>query len=552
MGHACPVARLRFRSRSPGAPRQPGRSQEISMNRALGLATVLAALASAAPVRAFAPDSLVRQKCSGCHAPGADGRLARIEEIRTTPEEWTVIVDRMRRLHGMPLTRAEMGRLLKELCSTQILTPDEQAKVAYLSLFHNAQQMEAPDGPDEPRMFAACVRCHTAGKIRSYRMTAENWAKLRDFHLWVDPALIYQMREMHWREEAAAVLQEMPSRYGYGQAWRAPAANLSGEWSVFGYEPGKGNYRGEVEMRGGADGEYALHGHVRHADGTVENFHGEATLYGGYALRTRTRIHGRGGGDEVRGAFIHQAGRLVGESHFPAPHFRTSKATWVRRGGGPRVVRVTPGFLLSNEITKVWVEGVGLPAVKPGHVSFSGGSVRVLSARHVGHDVVELQVYARTAKVAVARLRIRGLDAGQVTLAPAIDHIEITPAVGRARLSSGPRYPAEGVQFEAVAYARPADPASGAGVPLGPVPASFDLAEEKTRENDDDLQFLQPISSNGSYLPRGDYRPLPSRAYSVEGSGLVKVVASYRRGHRRYTAEAQLAVTVPDFVQRIR
>ena len=26
----------------------------------------------------------------------ADGRISRVEELRTTPEEWTVIVDRMR------------------------------------------------------------------------------------------------------------------------------------------------------------------------------------------------------------------------------------------------------------------------------------------------------------------------------------------------------------------------------------------------------------------------------------------------------------------------
>ena len=138
------------------------------------------ALLHAAAALAFGADSLVVKKCAGCHERSADGRLPRVEDVRTTPEEWTVIVDRMRRLHGMPLTRDEMDRVLKELATTQLLTPDEQARVAYLSLWHNAQQREVPAGKEEERLFATCVRCHSAGKINSYRMTPGHWAKLRD------------------------------------------------------------------------------------------------------------------------------------------------------------------------------------------------------------------------------------------------------------------------------------------------------------------------------------------------------------------------------------
>jgi len=497
------------------------------MRRALTTIGALAILGSPPAARAFSQDSLVHSKCAGCHPPGADGKIPRVEEIRTTPEEWTVIVDRMRRLHRMPLTRPEMDRLLKELCATQILTPDEQARVSYLSLFHNAQEMEAPADKGEERLFATCVRCHSAGKIRSYRMTAASWAKLRDFHLWVDPAVVYQMREMHWREEAAAVLSELPARYGYGQAWSAPAPRLAGRWIILGHEPGKGSYRGEAEVVDRGDGEYGLRGELRHADRTAERFEGQATLYGGYALRTRTR-HGKA---ETRGAYVVSGAEMKGEHHFPAPRFRTSSATWIRKDTGPRVARVSPPYLLAGEKTAVRVEGVDLPAIAPADVSFAGGSVK-------------------------------GLDGGAVTLAPSIDYIAVTPAMGRARLAGGRLQPAEGVQFQAVAYARRAkadgqpptaqapDPASD--VALGPVPATFRLAEEKTREGDDDLKYVGAIAGNGSYVPRGDYRPLPSRASMLEGSGLVKVLATYRRGTRTYEAQARLAVTVPDFVQRVR
>ncbi len=82
-----------------------------------GLALVaLLLLGIAGRADAFAKDSLVWSKCTPCHAPDANGRIARVEDIRTTPEEWTVIVDRMRRLHGMPIRKGEMDTLLKELC----------------------------------------------------------------------------------------------------------------------------------------------------------------------------------------------------------------------------------------------------------------------------------------------------------------------------------------------------------------------------------------------------------------------------------------------------
>lgn len=536
------------------------------MRSILVAAVAMTLLASAGAAHAFGPQSLVFKKCAGCHAPGADGKLARVEEVRTTPEEWTVIVDRMRRLHGMPLKKAEMDGLLKELCSTQILTPEEQAKVAYLSLFHNSQEQEAPAGEQEQRLFATCVRCHSAGKIRSYRMTAQSWSKLRDFHLYVDPAVVYQMREMHWRDEAAAVLGEVAKAQPYGEAWRAPEPRLEGRWFVSGYEPGKGAYRGEVEIAGGADGEYRLKGALRYADRTSEPFEGEATLYGGYALRTRTRH----AGVETRGAYLVSGGEVRGEHHFPAPRFRTSSSTWVRSDGGPRVVRVTPGFLLSGEKTALTLDGVDLPAVTAADVAFGGGSVKVLSAKRLASGEILVEAIATAPTTSTARLSAKGLDGGSVVLAPRIDHIAVTPAVGRARLSGGPHYPAEGVQFEAIAYAKaapakggePAVTAAGpdaaaagaasAGVPLGPVPATFALAEEKTRDGDDDLRYAGTIAANGAYVPKGDYRPIPARAYQVEGSGLVKVVATYRHGPRTHRAQAQLAVTVPDYVQRIR
>ena len=127
-----------------------------------------------------------------------------------------------------------------------------------------------------------------------------------------------------------------------------------------------------------------------------------------------------------------------------------------------------------------------------------------------------------------------------------------TPAIGRARLSGGRNYPSEGVQFEAIAYAKQGNGRSAKEVALGPVPARFTLAEDKSRDDDDDLRWLGAIHPNGNYVPAGDYGPNPGRRFHGENSGLVKVLAEYRRGTRTYRAQGQLAVTMPDFIPRIR
>ena len=512
--------------------------------------TILAALALAgttAGAQAFDRDSLVRSKCGTCHAPAADGRIPRVEDLRTTPEEWAVVVDRMRRLHGMKLADGDMDRLLKELAATQSLTPDEQAQVAYLSLWHNAQKVELPAGKEEEKVYTTCVRCHTAGKIHSYRMTPEAWAKLRDFHLYISPTVVFTMREMRWVPEADAALAYFARKLPHGARWKAPATRLAGASAVFGYAPGRGTYRGEARIEQRANAELGLSGSIAYADGTTEAFAGDATLYGGYALRTRTRNNGFA----ANGAFIAAGGEIRGEWHLPAPDFRTSSSHWIRSDGPPRVARIVPAFLLAGEKATLTIEGVNLPDAKAADVVFTGGPVKVLSVRRVGPGALEVTAVSSAPALAMAKVAVKGIAAGTVTLAPAIDRIAIVPEVGRARMSGGVHYPAEGVQYEAIAYAKGAG-GKGPGVALGPVPATFRLAEQKTRPGDDDLTWLGTILPNGSYLPTVDYAPNPKRTYKGENSGLVKVLARYVRGGRTHEAQAELVVTVPDYIARIR
>jgi quinohemoprotein amine dehydrogenase len=496
---------------------------------------------------AFSKESLTYQKCTECHAV-KDGKISRVEEIRTTPEEWAVIVDRMARLYGMSLTAAEMDVLLKELTDTQILTPEEANKVSYLNLYHNSQVVELPE-PGQEQLFEACVRCHSYGKIHSYRMTPSEWDKVLDLHLYTTPTTPYQLRAMKWIDEAKVVLAQLAESLPYGQAWKKPTAVPVGSWMILGYEPGKGNYRGQASIQNAAGGDYRVVGNLVFTDGTRENFQGEATLYGGYALRTRTSHDGF----KTLGAFAFVDGIIKGEHHFPAPDYRTSTSTWYPVTRTPQVLRVSPGYALRGETTTLTIEGLNLPQVKAADFSVRGGSLQVLSARRVAAEVVEVDVVYQGSDFNQVQISLKGLDAGTLTLAPQIDYIAINPPLGRARVDGGKNFPPQGVQFEAVAYSHAGKAAdSDDHVALGPVPATFTLSEYETRPNDDDLVWMGAILPHGAYLPIGSYHPITAREYKAEGTGLVKVEAQYKRGDKSYAAEAQLAVTVPDFIPRIR
>lgn len=497
---------------------------------------------------AFSKDSLVWKKCTGCHEP-VNGKVARVEEIRTTPEEWTVIIDRMSRLHGMDLTKKEMDTLLKELCSTQILSPSELDKVSYLNLLNNPQTMESPAGAEQEKMFTTCVRCHSAGKIDSYRMNPASWTKVRDLHLYLYPTTVYQMREMRWVPEADAVLANLAKSHPYGQSWKAPEQQPSGEWLIVGYEPGKGNYQGKASITALGNDEYTVQGNLSFSDGTSESFRGEATLYGGYALRTRTAHNGQ----KTLGAFSFTEGIIKGEHHFPAPDFRTSASTWYPADGKPQLLKVSPGFMLKGEKTKLVLEGIKLPDVKAGDIKFSGGSVKVLSVRRIGPAALEVVAVSSESGLANASVGIQGLNTVPVVLAKQIDFIGITPEMGRARLAAGKAFPAEGVQFDAIAYARkgkskkPQD-----AVRLGPVPATFKLTALVKRPNDDDLQWMGMISPAGKYLPFGNIGAIETRSQHVEATGLASVEATYKRGSSKYLAKAKMVVTLPDMIPRIK
>jgi len=151
----------------------------------------------------------------------------------------------------------------------------------------------------------------------------------------------------------------------------------------------------------------------------------------------------------------------------------------------------------------------------------------------------------------ILTLKVKNTEYNEgITVFDKIDGIEIFPAIGRARVSSGAAYPPQGVQFvaRAIDFGKDGKPNTPDDLILETVNANWSLEEIVTRENDDDLKYLKAPVVNGLYTPVTTYGPIEERFQRREGVGLIGVKASYKK----FKAKARLAVTVPDFITHIK
>ncbi len=516
----------------------------------------------------FTEASLVRQHCGACHKPDAEGRLEVIEETRKSPEEWKNVIIRMTRLNSAVLDDAKFYPVVKELSAHLGLTPAEMAKVAYYNSDENSQYREIPGTDLEKRIFAACVRCHTYGKIASHRMTESQWNENRNLHLGYYPTSVPQMREMDWTKESKDLIPELAGLFPFDSPeWKAWMDNrkpvdLSGEWRVAGYQPGLGYYEGMYLFSPDADkgeDEYLVRREVRYAGGMVLKQSGTGTLFSGYHLRyalAPTPMSGR-----VEGVFDLDAasGRFGGKWWAVVQDANAfGNEQFVHTGKAPTVLAAFPQALQADPEAEqtLTLVGTGLPEnAGPGDILFSDPEVKVTSVVESTASKIVCRITVGGASLRTATIQVGDAAyANPVTLYDKVDGIRILPHIGRARVASGAAYPPQGVQFVARGVHFGADGKAGTedDVMLEPVDASWRLAEETTREGDDDLKYLMTSIDGGLYTPVTTYGPIAERRQRREGVGLIAVEAALKAGGEELTDRALLAVTVPDFITHIK
>jgi quinohemoprotein amine dehydrogenase len=226
--------------------------------------------------------------------------------------------------------------------------------------------------------------------------------------------------------------------------------------------------------------------------------------------------------------------------------------------GSPRVFAVFPQALKADGSEQILtLVGVNLPAnLSAGDIGFANADVTVKGIESAENRTLQLKLSAPgTAAIGPAELSVKGVACDEsVIVYNKLDGIKIFPALGRARVSSGAAYPPHGVQFVArgVNFGPDGQPDTADDMILEAVDAKWWLEEEKTRDNDDDLKYLQTSVINGLYTPVTTYGPIETRFQRREGIGLIAIGASFGDDGKEFKGRSLLGVTVPDFITHIK
>jgi quinohemoprotein amine dehydrogenase len=399
-------------------------------------------------------------------------------------------------------------------------------------------------------------------------MSREQWVETMQLHLGYYPTSVPQMREMDWPKEAkelADVLaKELPMDTPEWQTWMNSRKDidLSGQWKIAGYQPGMGYYEGtytfKANLQKGED-EYLVEKAVRYANGVSLRLGGEGTLYGEYHLRyalAPSALTGR-----IEGVFDLDAADMGFSGKWWTVVQDTNaygNEEFYKADGAPRVFAVFPQSLkASGTSQELTLKGVNLPAdLKAADIQFANPNVTVNGMESVDDSTLRLDVVVSTnAAVGPSGVGVQGVSCDEsVIIYNKLDGIRIFPAYGRARVSCGAAYPPHGIQFVARGVNHGADgkPNTPDDLILEAVDAEWWLEEEKTRDNDDDLKYLQTTVINGLYTPITTYGPIESRFQRREGVGLIAIGAAFTDGGQQLKARSLLGVTVPDFITHLK
>ncbi|MCP4686486.1 MAG: quinohemoprotein amine dehydrogenase subunit alpha [Desulfobacterales bacterium] len=517
----------------------------------------------------FPEDSLVRQRCSACHKLDEQGNVEVIEETRKSPEEWIAVVERMIRLNSAPLEDAKFFPVIKELSRYLCMSPAEMAKIAYINSDENSQYKETPKNKIEERIYTACVRCHTWGKIASHRKSRDQWLENRLLHLGYYPTTVPQMREMDWPKESMELVDPLAEIFPLvNPEWSKwmksrKEQDLSGQWRVAGYQPGLGYYAGSYTFQPNpakGEDEYLVSRRVTYENGFSLVMSGEAVLYGEYHPRyamAPTPLTGRIEGvfdlDAKAMGFTGKWWTIVQDSnsHGVEKFYKTDAPS--------RVFALYPRAFQSGVGKDQYMTLVGVHLPKSfgvDNISFPGPYVKVAEMEAAGDGVYRCKMnIGKSAPPGPMKFKIEGAAFNEaVVIHGGVDGIRIVPSLARARVSCGAAYPPHGVQFTAlgVSYGPDRKPGTADDLTLEPVEARWWLEEEKTRENDDDLKYLMAPITNGLYTPVTTYGPIQERNQHREGVGLIAVGAEYTGAGNPLKARARLVVTVPDFIPHIK
>lgn len=512
----------------------------------IGVAAAAIWFAAATDARAQSAQSLLTARCAACHEARGSGKLKRIQDVRKTPEAWSMTLMRMTIVHGVKLTGRDRRTLVTYLSNTQGLAPSESTKYRYIL---EKTPGLTDTGPSD-LLTQMCARCHSYARVALQRRDKAEWLKLIDFHLGQYPTTEYQAlgRDRDWwgiatTKVVEALAKALPYNTKAWTAWKdRKSPNLAGVWRVIGHQPGKGDYEGTLTIRTGRSGDsYSVVTRLNFAKGTITR-RGGAVIYNAHEWRASTK--GEDGrvrqvmavsedGNSMTGRWYSRKSDVIGG---------TLRAIRIE-GAKTRVLGVSPSYIKRGTSAKITISGVrfsldfDLGEGLVGRVLEKSANRIVLLVR----AAPDAAPGARDITVGKAKL------AGALTVYDKVASVKIVPARTYARIGGnrGPIAPVP-AQFEAVAYMAGADgkPGTKDDVRIGVMEAKWTVANfDATAKAMKDKEFAGRLTQSGLFQPAGA-GPNPARRMGTNNVGNLKIIGTIAG----IKGEAHLFVTVQRYV----
>lgn len=529
-------------------------------------------------------DALTTEKCGTCHAPDDKGNLSRISWIRSTPEGWAQTIKRMVKLNGLEITPAEARSVVKYLGTYHGLAPEEAKPVMYLAEKRIQDETIIPN--DTLRQ--TCASCHAFAQPMSSRRSKREWGLLENMHraLYSTAEFIYNTPvgsgydenggpapedgEKPERQAVAALKwlsANAPLHTPEWSAWRPRirAPKLGGKWLITADMRGKGKFVGELTVAPKAPGsdEFVTTTVLRSLkDGSVHTRKGTALVYGGYSWRGASQGSGKAATpDDLESGlretmwFSPDQTMAMGRWYWGEYHEFGFDVTLRREVGAPVIGGISADAAKAGtKGLQVHIYGANLPAdLTAADIDFGGGAkVTKLVSVTPSEAVVTLDIAADAVPGQ------RDLSVGSAVLQKAlpvfasVDYIKVTPDTALAHLG-GIKYPKGYEQFAAEAWSNGPDGEQGTGddFAIGPVDATWALAEFPTVTYDNDTHFVGSVNSaTGLFTPSFE-GPNPERRFGRNNYGEVWVVATAKgytgKDGKPLTGRSYLVTTVPTY-----
>lgn len=499
--------------------------------------------------------ALLQSRCAMCHAAQAGGKLDAIESGRKTPEGWEMTIDRMIRAHGVRLLPNEGQALVKYLSDHYGLAPAEVEPYRYALEKRNSTVVHS----DLPQVVqGACLTCHSYARIALQRRTPEAWQQVADMKL----ALLTNTENVtassgllnaFWYDDALKnaipfIARQFPFSTTAWTQWQAATKpNYEGNWKVVGHDPGKGgDYTGQLVLK--AVGNDRYEGEFTHefSDGSKVSGKTTAMVYTGFQWRGVAQLGANQKQQEIffgseDGAML--SGRRVLTSFGDLG--RDEELYRVQEGA--RLLTVIPAALKAGEKQSVTLFGMNFPRGLSATAINLGEGVKVVSVAQTSDDAVTVEVATEEgAEVGPRQVGVAGLQ-GNATLQVyhRVDYIRLFPEQGFSR-PGGVKAQKLMAQFEALGYLNGDDGVKGTkdDIRLGRVaPVKWNIEENVTRVNDDDVHFVGRIDENGLFIPAED-GPNVKRERSEHNVGDVWVEAWYTPDGAKRPIGARAAMLV--------